>query len=82
LGWLWDLRSDMPFVRLFPCDIVKPQSGGATFYSLSRTFFLASSLQAVSFLAGGDGGRRSLEQFARAGLREHYQLLDCTHSEI
>jgi hypothetical protein len=31
----------MPFVRLFPFDIVKPQSGGATFYS--RTFFLASS---------------------------------------
>jgi len=22
----------MPFVRLFPCDIVKRQSGGATFY--------------------------------------------------
>jgi len=22
----------MPFVRLFPCEIVKRQSGGATFY--------------------------------------------------
>src|SRR2546430_14849931 len=24
--------------------------------------------------------KRSLEQFAGAGLREHYQLMDCTHS--
>jgi hypothetical protein len=26
--------------------------------------------------------KRSLEQFAGAGLREHYQLMDCTHSGI
>ena len=26
----------MPFVRLFPCDIVKPQRGGATFYRFSQ----------------------------------------------
>ena len=25
LGWLLDLRLGMPFVRLFPCDIVEPQ---------------------------------------------------------
>jgi hypothetical protein len=33
LGWLSDLRSDMPFVRLFPFDIVKPQLSDATFSS-------------------------------------------------
>ena len=25
IGWLLDSRSDMPFVRLFLCDIVEPQ---------------------------------------------------------
>jgi len=25
LGWLLDSPLDMPFVRLFPCDIVEPQ---------------------------------------------------------
>jgi hypothetical protein len=38
LGWLLDSRSDMPFVRLFPFDIIEPQSSDATFYSRGLDF--------------------------------------------
>jgi hypothetical protein len=51
----------MPFVRLFPCDIVKRQSGGATFYFYKREA-LASSLRALALSVGGDGGRKSRER--------------------
>jgi hypothetical protein len=63
LGWLSDLRSDMPFVRLFPFDIIKPQSNDAIFFSRGwlNFAFPACSWQAVAFSAGGDGGRKAPE---------------------
>jgi hypothetical protein len=38
LGLSLDLPSDTPFVRPFPCDIVRRQSGGTTFYRRKAEF--------------------------------------------
>jgi hypothetical protein len=63
LAYRWfcrDSRSDMPFARLFPFDIAKPQWSDATFFSRAVwTCFLASSLQAVVFSPDGDAVRKA-----------------------
>ena len=61
IGWLLYSRSDTPFARLFPFDIIKPQSSDATFFSRGWLDFgfpglateQTAKLQGRSALPGG-----------------------------
>jgi hypothetical protein len=75
----------------WPCGLLKARVGDHDRYPLAGAEVSATSLSKKSTLDANDtailykpccSGGRTLEPFARAGLREHYRLMDCTHSGI